>query len=342
VTKEFRVGIVGLGRFGRCHLEAYLKNPRVKVKACSDANPEAFKALEARKVDCKRFTDWHQMLKEETFDLLSVVTNGPSHAEISITAAESKIPRIICEKPMATSIKDAKRMVAAAETNSTRLVINYSRRWAKDYCNLKEKIRKGLIGNLCQIYFTCGGGQLACNGSHFLDLMRFLSDSEPSSVVGFVDKRGTPNPRGPQFTDPGAFGAVRFANGMRGFVDMYEDLGIPPRIEIVGSIGRILINESGNSWTVESRRGKDRAERLTRYDLPLKGGLLKTEFLDPEKLLGNAVAEVLGDHRLSCTGLDGLASLQMVMGFHASDREGNVPVNLPLPHEYEDMAINFT
>ena len=127
-----RVGIIGLGRMGRRHLEAYLKTPDVKVDACSDANPEALKFLEARKVDCKRFTDWRLMLKEGTFDLLSVVTNGPTHAEITTAAAEAKVPRIICEKPMATSIKDAKRMIATAETNGTRLAINYSRRWSID------------------------------------------------------------------------------------------------------------------------------------------------------------------------------------------------------------------
>jgi predicted dehydrogenase len=338
----YRVGIVGLGRMGRRHLEAYLRNPDVKVEACSDSNPEALNFLETREVNCKRFSDWHLMLRQGAFDLLSVVTNGPTHAEITIAAAKAKVRRIICEKPMATSIKEAKEMIAAVDANRTRLAINYSRRWSKDYQMLKKRIADGAIGKLSQICAVCGGGQLACNGSHFFDLMRFLSDSEAVSVVGYVDKRGTPNPRGPQFSDPGAYGLVTFQNGMRGFVDMYEDLGIPPRIEIVGSIGRVTIDEVKNSWTIEAREGRDREEKLGRYDLPLKLQPLSTEPLDPQKLIEGTITEILGNRPLSCTGTDGLASLEMVMAFHVSDNEGHVPIQIPLPSHYEGLKVNFT
>jgi predicted dehydrogenase len=327
---------------GRRHLEAYLSNPEVKVEACSDVNPEALKFLKVRNVNCRQYTDWRKMLNAEAFDLLSVVTNGPTHAEITIEACKAKIPRVICEKPMATSIRDAKRMMEVAQANGATLVINYSRRWSNDYQRLKEKIKEGAIGELCEVYAVCGGGQLACNGSHFFDLMRFLSESEPTSVIGFVDKRGTPNPRGPQFTDPGAFGMVRFANGMRGFVDMYEDLGIPPRIEIVGSIGRVSIDETRNSWTIEAREGSHLFDPLAKYDLPLEPHRLPTEPLQLPELLKATISEILRGGQIACTGSDGLAALQMVMGFHASDREGNIPLPLPLSPKYHEMSINFT
>jgi predicted dehydrogenase len=326
---------------GRRHLEAYLKNSEVTVEACSDSNPEALQFLKTRKVNCKAFPDWRKMLRDQRFDLLSVVTNSPTHAEITITAAEAKIPRVICEKPMATSMTDGKRMLAAAQANGTRLAINYSRRWSKDYRRLKEIVQNGAIGNLCQVSAVCGGGQLACNGSHFFDLMRYLSDSEPTHAVAHIDKRETPNPRGPQFTDPGGFGLLRFANGMRGFVDMYEDLGIPPQIEIVGSIGRITIDETRNSWVVQSRQGKDREEKLGKYDLPLKPETLNTEPLDPQKLVEGTIVEMLGNGRVSCTGADGLAALEIVMAFHASDREGSAEIPFPLSPKYHGMAINF-
>ncbi len=336
------VGVIGLGRMGRRHVEAYLQNPEIRLEACCDVNPEALRFLDTRNAACRKYTDWHEMLERETFDLLSIVTNGPSHAEITIAAAKKKVPRLISEKPMATSIRDAKLMIEATKASGTRLVINYSRRWADDYRRLRDLIRKGTIGNLCEVHCVCGGGQLACNGSHFFDLMRFLSDSEPVSVLGYVDKKGTPNPRGPQFSDPGGYGLVRFSNAMRGFVDMYEDLGIPPRIEIVGSIGRVVIDETKNAWYVESRDASDRAESLGKYDLPLKQRSLPSQPLDLQQLLTRAVLEILTDGSLSCSGPDGLAALQMVLGFHASDREGNVPLSLPLPSKYNDLTINFT
>jgi predicted dehydrogenase len=327
---------------GRRHLEAYVRNPEVTVEACCDANPKALEFLESRKMVCRKYNDWREMLEEESFDLLSVVTNAPSHAEITIEAANRKIPRVICEKPMATSIQDAMRMIDAAEANTTRLAINYSRRWCEDYRRLKDLLGHGAIGNLCEVHCVCGGGQLACNGSHFFDLMRFLSESEATLVIGFIDKRGTPNPRGFQFTDPGAFGLVTFQNGMRGFIDMYEDLGIPPRVEIIGSIGRVCIDEKNSSWTIESRDADDRSQPLGKYTLPLDQRPFATKPIDPQQLLESTIGEILGNGHISCTPKDGLAALEMIMGFHASDLEGNVPLRLPLPSKYEEMTVNFT
>jgi predicted dehydrogenase len=327
---------------GRRHLEAYLKNEAVTVTACCDANAEALKFLDTQSVNCRKYAGWKEMLKEERFDLLSIVTNAPTHAEIAIEAAKAKVPRIICEKPMATSIADGIRMIETARTNKTRLAINYSRRWSNDYSKLKELIKGEMIGRLCEVYCVCGGGLLACNGSHFFDLMRFLSNSEADLAIGFIDRTGTPNPRGAQFTDPGAYGLVRFTNGMRGFVDMYEDLGVPPRIEIVGSIGRVIIDETENMWVSQSRNGTDRLEPLGKYDLHLAEKRIESEHLDLVQLLKQTINEMLSERSISSTGEDGLASLHMVIGFHVSDKEGNIPIPLPLASKYRNVAVNFT
>jgi len=107
---------------------------------------------------------------------------------------------------------------------------------------------------------------------------------------------------------------------MRGFIDMYEDLGIPPKLEIVGSIGRVVTDESKHGWLIESREGKDRLERLGRHGLPHVGDQFPAEMLNPIKLLERTIKEIMGEEPISCTGADGLADLQIIMGFHASDR----------------------
>jgi hypothetical protein len=103
-----------------------------------------------------------------------------------------------------------------------------------------------------------------------------------------------------------------------------------------------VIDESKDSWLIESREGKDRLERLGRYDLPLVGRQFPAEPLDPIKLFERTVKQMLGEEPVSCTGTDGLADLQMIMGFHASDREGNIMLTLPVPSKYDDLVINFT
>jgi len=327
---------------GRRHLEAFRRIEGLVVGACCDARSEALKFLDDSGITCRQYTDWRDMLKEESFDVLSVVTNGPSHAAITIQAAKVGVPRIVCEKPMATSVKDALGMIEATQTSGARLAINYSRRWSDDYRGLKESIRQGTIGDLCHFYFVCGGGLLACNGSHFFDLLRFISDSEAISATAYIDKRGSPNPRGREFNDPGAYGILRLKNGVRGFLDMYEDLGVQPRMEIVGSLGRVIIDEVNNSWSVESREEKDRTEPLGKYDLPVNRRPFPSRPLDVVDLLLKTVEEILDKGQISCTGIDGLAALQMIMGFHVSDMEGNRPVALPIPKKFEGLRVNFT
>jgi len=342
LTRTTHAGIIGLGRMGRRHLEAFRRIEGLAVSACCDAKPEALKSLDDSGIVCRKYADWRDMLREESFDILSVVTNGPSHAEITVQAAEAGVPRILCEKPIATSVKEALQMIEATRARGTRLAINYSRRWSDDYRSLKDQIRRGTIGDLCHFHFVCGGGLLACNGSHFFDLMRFISDSEAISATAYVDKRGSPNPRGKEFNDPGAYGILRFKNGMRGFLDMYEDLGVQPRMEIVGSIGRIIIDEINNSWSVESREEKDRTQPLGKYDLPVYRRAFPSRPLNVVNLVAKTVEEILGEGPISCTGMDGLASLQMIMAFHVSDMEGNIPVALPIPRKYEGLKVNFT
>jgi len=324
------------------HVLAYQNNPTIDVVAGCDLRREARTAFSERFRGARSYEDWHEMLDKEDLDVVSVVTYASSHPDITIATARSGVPRIICEKPMATSLRDAHEMAQTCHEKKVRLAVNHSRRWSGAYRRLRRAIQGGVIGHLSNISCTCGGGQLACNGSHFLDLMRMLSGSEPSLVAGFLDARGTPNPRGPQFEDPGAFGLIRFSNGVRGFIDMYEDLGVPPKIEIVGSIGRVSIEETLGSWTVLTRRTADRDQPITRYDLPLEPYPFEGDALDVVQLLGRAIDEILSDGPISCTGEDGIASLEMVMAFHVSHSMNSASVTLPLEKKHNDLEVNFT
>lgn len=324
------------------HVIAYQDNPNVEVVAGCDLRRESLASFSQKCKEGRFYEDWREMLKKEGLDIVSIVTYASTHPEITIAAAEAGIRRIICEKPMATSLKGASEMIKTCREKRVRLALNHSRRWSEAYLRLRELIDEGVIGKLANMTWTCGGGLLACNGSHFLDLMRMLSGSEASFVVGFLDNRRTPNPRGVQFEDPGAFGLVQFANGMRGFVDMYEDLGVPPKIEIVGSMGRVSIEETRDNWTVLSRKPADRTRPVTEYDLAIEPYPFEGETLDVIQLLRKTIDEILGVGPISCTGEDGLASLEMVMAFHVSHRVNNCVVKLPLEKKYRGLEVNFT
>jgi predicted dehydrogenase len=337
-----RAGVFGLGRHGGRHLQAYQLQDGVEIAAVCDSQAERISEICAKYPSAKGYTDWREMLAHEQLDIISVVTNGPSHAPIAIAAAEAGVSRIFCEKPMATSVKDAQAMIDTCRNRGARLSISHGRRWVREYQLLHDLIANGLIGKLCEIWFTCGGGLFACNGSHFLDLMRMLSGANPVSVVGFLDKTGTPNPRGSDFIDPGAMAVYWFDNGMRGIIDMYEDLGVPPRIEIVGSIGRIMIDEVSNRWEILARDGSNREQPIQHYWLPLRQYPFDSVPLDAVDMLVKALNELLGEGHISCSGEDGMISLEMVIGTHASSQNSSISVQFPLSESYSQIDIPLT
>jgi predicted dehydrogenase len=324
------------------HVQAYQFIENVEIVAVCDVRPENVDAAVAEFPSTRGYLDWHELLEQERLDVISVVTNGPTHAPITIAAANAGVTHILCEKPFATSVADGLRMIEACSTRGTRLSVCHGRRWVSSYQQLRDLIAGGLIGKVCHFWFTCGGGLFAGNGTHFMDLARMLSGSNPASVTATVDTTGTPNPRGAEFEDPGAVAIYHFESGMRLVVDMFEDLGVPPRIEIVGSIGRIMIDEVEGRWEIVSRTGEDRDKPAGQYWLPLVRKPFEPVALDMVEILISGLKELLGGKPISCSGADGLTTLEMVIGAHVSSRNGGVPIQLPLSAEYSQINIPLT
>lgn len=233
-------------------------------------------------------------------------------------------------------------MIRVCKDNGTRLSVCHARRWVSSYQQLRDLIAGGLIGKVCHFSFSCGGGLFAGNGTHFMDLARMLGNGNPVSVTGVIDETGTPNPRGANFQDPGALAVYHFDNGMRMVIDMFEDLGVPHRIEIIGSIGRILIDELECRWEILAREGDDRSRPLGEYWLALKPTPFQPVALDMVQMLADGLAELLSDDEITCTGEDGLTALQMVLGAHVSSERGGIPITLPLAEEFRSLDIPLT
>lgn len=337
-----RAAVIGLGRHGFRHLQAYKRIENVHLAAVCDVRADQVATALKENQEVKGYTEWQELLRNEQLDLISIVTNGPSHAAITIAAAEQGVKHIFCEKPMATSVKDAREMIQVCSAQETRLAIAHTRRWVKQYRALQALFAEGVIGKLCHFSSVLGGGLFAGNGSHTMDLARMLSGSDAISVTAFVDSTGTPNPRGAQFRDPGAVALYLFRSGMRLVIDMFEDIGVAIPNQIVGSIGHVTIDEAGGRWEVFARQDSDREKPVNQYWLPQSPVPFESASLDMIEMLAAGIEELIGDGPISCSGEDGLAVLEMIIGAHVSSREGNIPVTLPLAEQYHELDIPLT
>lgn len=190
---KLRFAVVGLG-IGRTHLSALAKRQDVSIVGVCDVLPAVAEKL-ATDYKTKPYTDMVQMLDEARPQAVSLCTPPLLHAPQTELAASRGV-HVLCEKPMAGSMADCERMIAAAERAGITLMIAQKKRFHPFYALLRAKT--GLQGEWgpilwAQVRFALGrvekdwfwqegdgGGPLVENAVHVFDLMRYL--------IGEVDK----------------------------------------------------------------------------------------------------------------------------------------------------------
>ena len=203
-TNRYRYAIIGTGRpwksegatgFGMAHphYKGFKASDRADLVAIADideTHARAFLAdyaLEPDK-DTKIYLDYHEMLRAEKPDILSVTTWPHLHAEMVVAACEAGVRAVHCEKPMATTWGDAKRMKAAADASGTILTFNHQRRFLEPFQKAAQMIRAGELGELQRIEAQCG--DMYDWGTHWLDMMQYLNGETPIEwVIGQIDSR---------------------------------------------------------------------------------------------------------------------------------------------------------
>lgn len=200
-----KVGIIGCGGIARGkHLPSLSKIEEVDLVAFCDIDVErAVKAKEQYgEKDAQVFEDYEEMLEENTFDVVHVLTPNESHAEISIAAMKAG-SHVMCEKPMAKTAAEAKKMIDASKQTGKKLTIGYQNRFRKDSTYLHEVCEEGELGHIYQAKAHAirrravptwgvfldeeaqGGGPLIDIGTHALDLTLWMMNNyKPKYVVG--------------------------------------------------------------------------------------------------------------------------------------------------------------
>ncbi|WP_227001918.1 Gfo/Idh/MocA family protein [Virgibacillus necropolis] len=203
--KKLKVAIIGCGGIANGkHLPSLQKVEQVELVAFCDSEVEkAQVAADAYGMSgAKVYEDYKELLQDATIDVVHVCTPNISHAEISIAALKAG-KHVMCEKPMAKTSEEAKRMIEAAEETGKKLTIGYNNRFRQDSQHLRKVSERGDLG---EVYFAKahairrravptwgvfldeekqGGGPLIDIGTHALDLTLWMMDNyKPKSVMG--------------------------------------------------------------------------------------------------------------------------------------------------------------
>lgn len=159
-----RVAVVGFGFMGRTHYSAWTKCRGAKVTAVCDSNLAQMSAKVKGNIsgvggDCriggevKVFSDYGEMLSRGGFDIVDLTLPTPFHPAMAVAALERGF-HVLCEKPMALTLGDCDRMLAAADKAGRRLLVAHCVRFFPEYAALRKIVESGKYGKVTAAEFT--------------------------------------------------------------------------------------------------------------------------------------------------------------------------------------------
>lgn len=146
--KPIRIAIIGTGHRAWAHLAILKSLPQFQVVALADPTPANLDRGASLAPGAKTYSDYKKMLAERNdVDAVVVITPSFLHAEVTIAALNKGLP-VLCEKPMATKVEDANRMIEASRKNGKLLYIGFQKRMVPTTAKMKELAMAGAIGNI--------------------------------------------------------------------------------------------------------------------------------------------------------------------------------------------------
>jgi predicted dehydrogenase len=266
------------------------------------------------------YTDYRAVLSNRA-DIVTIATHTDSHAAIVTAAAESGCRVIVCEKPIASDLRDAKRMIDACRAHNVALIINHERRYDPRYRTAKRLLDRGIIGEVISIRgilpthgfhgtsrASLGGGPLLHDGTHLIDIISYFSGR-----LVKADGRFSRRTRTKGFEDH-AWALLETESGIPVHISVgggtkYFGFGV----ELFGTEGKI---EIGNGFNRLYRMKKSKYYKgffdLSEVAFPSFRGNCFTE------LYREAKRVIATGEKPSSTGEDGLSALETIHSIYQS------------------------
>jgi predicted dehydrogenase len=190
-ASPLRIGVVGLGYWGPNLARNFAALPGCELAWCCDPSAEALERIAGRFPQARLSDDLNELLDDPALDAVALATPVPSHAETAMRVLEAG-KHCFVEKPLAQSVADAERVVAAADTAARVLMVGHLLEYHPGVQRLKKLVESGELGD--RIYYIYGNrlnlGKLRADenalwslGAHDVSVVLYLADEEPWDVV---------------------------------------------------------------------------------------------------------------------------------------------------------------
>lgn len=337
---QLKFALIGCGRIAPKHASALGegKITQAKLTAVCDIRPERAEAL-GKKYNVPYFSDMHTMVREmgDEIDVVSILTPSGLHAQHAVEMAEYG-KHLVVEKPMALTLSDADRMVAAADRAGVRLFVVKQNRYNQPVKKLREALEGGRFGKLVmgtvrvrwcrkQAYYdqdswrgtwAYDGGVFANQASHHVDLLQWMMGDVES-----VFAKASTALVNIETEDTGVV-ILKFKNGALGVIEATtatRPKDLEGSISILGEKGSVeiagfAVNEM-KTWNFDEPTAEDK-EIVSKYSVmpPDVYGFGHVEYL-------NKVVESIREGRAALVdGLEGRKSLELISAIYESIETG--------------------
>lgn len=340
-------GIVGCGPvFEVFQVKSLLQIKEIKLAALSDLNEDRLKEAQRKYKVEKAYQDYHQLLKDKGIDV--VLVNLPQHLHLRpcVEAAQAG-KHIYVEKPIATTLEDARRIIDACRENKVKLCVGHQRRFINVEIKAKELIEQGYLGKVFKVRLIacwyeprqnllskewwykreCGGGPLMRWGVHKADTLRYLLNQDAVRVYAEMD---TFVHRQEEITvEDNLVALIRFNEGTIAELEVsnsQQEAGMRrgETVELWGDEGTLWYRPSTGEMELYSRRETNpiNKDSFVRINLEPDGQeMVRIHRKFVKSIKENTIPPV--------TGEDGYKALEMVIASYMS-AQGHKPVFLPI------------
>ncbi len=341
-----KCAIIGLGAISGSHVEGYLaQGDRCQIIAVSDMKADNIrKTIQQYGLNVAEYTDYKEMLKDESIDLVSICTPPGAHKAIAIDCLHAG-KHVLLEKPMAPSLSECDEMISEASKANKILSVVAQYRYTGQYYRLKKLIDSKNAGNILHIaadalfwrgqpyyyldwrgrWTTEGGGCTLNHAVHFIDQLLWLAGM-PRRVAAFMGNAAHDNAEVEDISEA----ILQFESGILGRITSSllhhgEKQGISIQTE-KGSIGVPFLPRSAR--TMDNGFPEEDTEQAE---------LLKREFDNVELpvhqghagQIQDVLSAIEGKESHYVTGEEGRNSLELIQAIYKSAVTQSI-VELPL------------
>jgi predicted dehydrogenase len=332
-----RIGIIGAGFARTTQIPGFRDCMGARIVAIASRNPE-HAADVAKEFEIEHVAkDWRELVTRDDIDLISVVTPPATHMEMTLAALEHG-KAVLCEKPMAMNAAEAKRMTEAAQKAGRLALVDHELRFLKSRRMMRSMLTSGVIGTVRHCNYTfrsdyrgvldrpwdwwsdkaMGGGALAAIGSHVIDSFRWKLGTEISAVSCMLNTHIAERPDKTTgkmrrvTSDDEAKLHFRFADGPltrnatgAAAISVVESGNYENRLEIYGSSGALMVEETGELWHSPAGSGAWRPVEV--HQDPLAPGMRPASWSRGFAAVACDIVEAL---REGWTTVDGAATFE--------------------------------